>query len=202
MIRRAGLWLWPLVVLVAGLEIYAASLVLRPNVDPDYRAYFIDRSSDCWPHITPADYTLGETLSFVDGAPHQFFPNKICGWFYPDAQGTWSYGPYSLLRFRFEPTGTPLQLTLTAAAMVTPEFPVQRVEISAGDTVLTTLSFDSTGPQTRTVDVPTDLAASGADGLTLRFDYPDARPGDELGPNEDSHLRAIRMVSLKLDQAG
>ena len=38
------------------------------------------------------------------------------------------------------------------------------------------------------------LAHSGT--LDIRFDYPDARSGRELGPNEDSHLRAIRMVSL------
>ena len=42
------------------------------------------------------------------------------------------------------------------------------------------------------------MCAASGDGLELRFAYPNARPGDELGPNEDTHLRAIRMVALTL----
>ena len=125
---------------------------------------------------------------------HCFF----CGWFYPNDQGTWSYGRYSLLRFKFPPPGGALTLTLTAGAMVTPAHPQQDVTVSINGEALTTLSFDSVEPQSRTVVIPAALAAQGATGLELRFDYPYARPGTELGPNEDSHLRALRMLSLTL----
>lgn len=190
--------LWLAIALVAGFELFATSLVLRPNVGATYRAYYIDKSSDCWPHETPANYTLGQTLTFIDGPGVRFDENKICGWFYPNDKGTWSYGRYSLLRFRFPPPGGALTLTLTAGAMVTPAHPRQDVAVSINGAALTTLSFDSVEPQSRTVVIPAALAAQGATGLELRFDYPDARPGTELGPNEDSHLRALRMLSLTL----
>jgi len=188
--------LWLPIALVAAFELYAASLVLRPNVDAAYRAYYIDKTSDCWPHETAAAYTLGTTLSFVDSKPSLFFPNKICGWFYPNDKGTWSYGSYSLLRFKFAAVASPLRLTITAGAMVDAAQPVQRITVSANGEKLTDLSLTGAEPETKTVDIPASLAASGS--IDLRFDYPDARSGRELGPNEDSHPRAIRMVSLAL----
>jgi len=188
--------LWLPVALVSAFELFAAGLILRPSVDAPYRAYFIDKTSDCWPHQTEAAYTLGTALSFVEGKPNLFFPNKICGWFYPNAKGTWSYGAYSLLRFKFPAPAAPLRLTISAGAMVDAGHPAQRVAVSANGQPLVTLSFASTEPEAKTVDIPAPLAASGS--LDIRFDYPDARSGRELGPNEDSHLRAIRMVSLTL----
>ena len=192
--------LWLAVPLVASFELYAASLVLRPNVDPVYRAYFIDRSTDCWPHVTAARYSLGKPLSFVAGSPNLFLPNKGCGWFYPNARGTWSYGRYSTLMFRFSPVDVPLALTITAGAMVNPAHPTQRVEVSANGQKLGALRFDAVAPETRSVAVPAELAKGGS--LDMRFDFPDARSGRELGPNEDSHLRAIRFLSVTLQKAG
>lgn len=189
-------WLWTACIVVGLAELGVASLVLRPNVDPVYRAYFIDRSSDCWPHQTPAAYTLGTTLSFIYGRGTPFDANKICGWFYPNARGTWSYGRYSLLRFAFAPVGRPLRLTLAAGAMVNPTHPTQHVAVSVNGTPLVTLLFDTPDAAVKTLDIPANLATSGH--LDLRFDYPDARSGRELGPNEDSHLRALRMVALTL----
>lgn len=190
--------LWLPVALVAAFELFAAGLILRPSVDDTYRAFFIDKTSDCWPHDTPAAYVLGTTLSFVDGKPNLFFPNKICGWFYPNAKGTWSYGAYSLLRFKFPGLAAPLRLTITAGAMIDATHQAERVAVSANGQALTTLSFASTEPETKTVDIPASLAASGS--LDIRFDYPDARSGRELGPNEDAHLRAIRVVALAIDR--
>jgi hypothetical protein len=191
--------LWLPIVLVAGFELYAASLVLRPSVDATYRAYFIDKTSDCWPHVTPASYELGKDLSFTEGAPNLFFPNKGCGWFYPNAKGTWSYGPFSTMLFRFPGEDLPLTLTINAGAMVDAAHPNQRVEVSANGTKLGTLSFGSMEPEVRTVSIPAELGKTGS--LDLRFDFPDARSGKELGPNEDAHLRAIRFVSMKIDKS-
>jgi hypothetical protein len=192
--------LWAGIAVVVAAELGVAGLMLRPRADVAYRAYYIERSSDCWPHETAAEYALGSSLSFVQGQGNDFAPNKICGWFYPNAHGTWSYGRYSLLRFNFPPTDGPLLLTLSAGAMVNAAEPVQHVAVSANGTALATLAFDKTEAATRTVALPAGLAATGQ--IELRFDYPDARPGNEMGPNEDPHLRAIRMASLRLAAGG
>ena len=189
-------WLWAACAAIGLAELTVASLVLRPDVTEAYRAYYIDRSTDCWPHQTAAAYAPGTTLSFVYGRGTPFDPNKLCGWFYPNAHGTWSYGRFSLLRFNFPPSDRPLRLTLAAGAMVTSAHPSQRVVVSANGTPLGTLLFDSPDAMVKTLEIPASLAAGGR--LDLRFDYPDARSGRELGPNEDTHLRALRMVALTL----
>ena len=188
--RRALFWAAAAVLGLAELAVLG--LVLVPRADPTYRAYFIDRSSDCWPHETDAHYKLGETISFVFGKQPEFTPNKICGWFYPGPEGTWSYGSYSLLRFRFTPASGPLTLMLEAEPMAG----TQRVAVSANGKSLGTMEFTGTIPEQQRLAIPAELAATG--DIELRFDYPDARSGKALGPNEDSHLRAIRAVSLAL----
>lgn len=194
-IRHSRL-LWAAVVPVVLLELGAAGLAFRNDMPAAYRAYYIDQTTDCWPHVTAGDYALGTTLSFVAGHEPLFFPNKVCGWFYPSPSGTWSYGRYSLLRFNFAPRSGPLRLRLVAGAMVNPDAPTQRVVVSVNGSRLATLSFTGVGTEVEDVTIPVDLAGSGR--LEVRFDYPDARPGNELGLNQDSHLRAIRMVALTL----
>lgn len=195
-----SLLLWGAIVPVAGFELLAAILAGRHDADPAYRAYYIEKSTDCWRHTTTASYVLGTTLSFVAGRDPLFFPNKICGWYYPGPGGTWSYGDYSLLQFNFAPTGRPLRLWLTAGAMVNAAAPLQRVKVTANGAEIATLRFESNAPDLRTIEIPAAIARSGS--IELRFDYPDARSGREMGPNEDPHPRAIRMVALTLDGAG
>lgn len=194
--RTANLF-WIATAAVVVIELGAGVLMLWPNVDPVYRAYYIDKNSDCWPHRTDAAYVLGTPLSFAyppKGA--DFTPNKICGWFYPDGQGDWSYGRYSLLRFNFTPVAGPLTLTVKAGAMVDSAHPAQQVRVSANGASLGSWSFDSLAPKTRSLTIPAGIAGTGH--IELRFDYPDARPGNELGPAEDPHPRAIKVETLIL----
>lgn len=197
-VRRAPL-LWATAALVALFELGAASLILRHDGMPAaYRAYYVDKTSDCWRHVTAGDYQLGTTLSFVSTRGPLFFPNKVCGWFYPTETGTWSYGRFSLLRFVFTPVNAPLTLRFAAGAMVDDDEPTQPVLVSANGHRLATLSFSDPQADIKEVDIPANLAQTGR--IEIRFDYPGARPGTELGPNEDPHLRAIRMVALTLNK--
>ena len=196
MSARATLF-WAATGLAVLVELAAVALMLRPGVDPAYRAYYIDRTSDCWPHRTAAAYKLGTRLSFTappDGP--EFTPNKICGWFYPDARGAWSYGRFSRLAFVFPPADLPLRLTLEAAAMVDAAHPRQSVVVTANGKGLGTLVFASTTPAAQNLVLPPAIAATGR--VDLRLDYPDARPGTAMSPNADPHLRAIRVVALTL----
>lgn len=196
MSARASLF-WAAAGLVILVELAAVVLMLRPSVDPAYRAYYIDKTSDCWPHRTAAAYKLGTRLSFTvppDGP--EFTPNKICGWFYPDAGGTWSYGRFSRLAFVFPPADLPLRLTIEAAAMVDATHPRQPVVVSANGQQVGTLAFSSPTPALQHLMLPPAIAATGR--VDLRFDYPGARPGTAMSPNADPHLRAIRVVSLTL----
>ena len=188
--------------LVGGFELWSASLILRPNVDPVYRAYFIDKTSDCWPHLTDGDYALGESIGFLSDRRETADRIKICGWFYPDGTGTWTYGAFSRLRTRFPPAATPLVLTITAGAMVSATHPQQRVTVSVNGSTLGTLSFTSGELAARSIDIPQAIADRSAAGLDWQLDFPDARPGTEMGPQNDPHPRALRVVAIKIAPRG
>jgi len=202
-VNGAGkLLVWAGIVLVGGFELWSASLILRPEVDPVYRAYFIDKTSDCWPHVTAGDYVLGERLGFLADRRERADKIKVCGWFYPDNSGTWSYGPYSRLRTKFSPPVVPLTLTITAGAMVSPAHPEQRVIVSANGMALGTLSFTNSDLEAKSIAIPEAITRLGGAGIEWRLDYPDARPGTEMGPDKDPHLRAIRVVAVELSPQG
>ena len=190
--------LWIGIMLVGGFELWGASLILRPNVDPVYRAYFIDKTSDCWPHLTDGDYALGESIGFLSDRREAADRIKICGWFYPDGTGTWTYGAFSRLRTRFPPADTPLVLTITAGAMVSATHPEQRVTVSVNGSTLGTLRFTSGDPAAQSIDIPRAIAGGSATGLDWQLDFPDARPGTEMGTQNDPHPRALRVVALKI----
>ena len=194
--------LWSGIVLVGGFELWSTSLILRPNVDPVYRAYFIDKTSDCWPHLTDGDYALGESIGFLPDRREAADRIKICGWFYPDGTGTWTYGAFSRLRTRFPPAATPLVLTITAGAMVSAAHPEQRVNVSANGSSLGTLSFTSGDLQAQSIDIPKAIADLSATGLDWQLDFPEARPGTEMGPQDDPHPRALRVVAFKIAPRG
>ena len=194
--------LWGGIVLVGGFELWSASLILRPNVDPVYRAYLIDKTSDCWPHLTDGDYALGESIGFLSDRRETADRIKICGWFYPDGTGTWTYGAFSRLRTRFPPAATPLVLTITAGAMVSATHPEQRVTVSVNGSTLGTLSFTSGELAARSIGIPKAIADLSATGLDWQLDFPDARPGTEMGPQNDPHPRALRVVAFKIAPPG
>jgi hypothetical protein len=194
--------LWIGIVLVGGFELWSASLILRPNADPVYRAYFIDKTSDCWPHLTDGDYALGKSIGFLLDWREAADRIKICGWFYPDNTGTWSYGAYSRLRTKFATADMQLTLTITAGAMVSAAHPEQRVMVSANGTRLGTLSFTSGELEAKSIDIPQSIADLGVTGLDWQFDYPDARPGTEMGAGTDPHPRALRLVAIRIAPRG
>ena len=190
--------LWIGILAIGGFELWSASLILRPQVDATYRAYFIDKTSDCWPHLTDGDYVLAESLGFLPDRRERADRIKICGWFYPDNTGTWSYGAFSRLRTKFAPIGAPLILTITAGAMVSAAHPEQRVVVSVNGTALGMLRFDSLDLEARSIEVPRSVADMSANGLDWQLDYPDARSGTEMGPQNDPHPRALRVVAVKI----
>jgi hypothetical protein len=194
--------LWTLTGLLLALEAAVVALALMPRVEPDYRAYYIDAETDCWPRASTGDYTLGSEISFLREQADEAAAIKVCGWFYPDADdGTWSHGAYSRLRFRFPPVATPLSLAITAGAMVNAAHPRQRVDVSIDGTAIGTIEFSTRDAETRSIAIPDAVAAKSGEGLEVRFDYPDARPGTEMGANEDPRPRAIRLEAVAIETA-
>jgi hypothetical protein len=181
---------------VAGLvlfELWAAWLMLHPNVSLQYRAYYIDHSTTCLPQPVSGEYRLGTPLSFRSDGNAQTKPVKACGWFGAYGEGTPSKGTRSMLDFALGPIQGPLTLEFTAQAA--DKVPPQRVQIFANDVSLGEIELTSL--RQVVLAIP-QSALTGQSRLHLRFDYPDAKNFERSGLGSPTQNRAIRMIKLTL----
>ena len=66
-----------LVAIEAGILAWAAS----PDVDPAYRAVYIDHTANCYPVEVSGEYELGSTVSFAQYGSSRFRDTITrCGW--------------------------------------------------------------------------------------------------------------------------
>ena len=115
---RPRLWQLLFVVLFGVFELVVAWLALNPNVKDDYRAYYIDRSSSCFPRDAAAAtgyYPLGEPVSFVVGRNgYDRDTLRSCGFMAANKEGLRSFGDYGILKVRFPVPDEDLLLSFAA----------------------------------------------------------------------------------------
>lgn len=184
---------------MALFELGVLWLALHPDVNDDYRSYYIDQTSTCLnqPGI-PGTYTLGTTVSFTSDGAHEAKPLRVCGWEGPAGDGTHAVGESSRLRFAIGPHAGPLRLWLSLVAIDHGGYTRQRVEIYANDRFVGRITLGPGAKKAETVAIPPGLV--GPDGrLDIVLSYPDAialAPGD--GP---SRKRSIKLLAAELSGA-
>jgi hypothetical protein len=188
-------WKWALAGVVALGEMAVLALALAPEVSADYRAYYLDRSTACWPRPTTGDYVLGQQLSFRDDSAAG---NTVCGWLEPFDAGTYSTGDRARLRFDFAVPDGGLMLGLVARGYVGPARLQQRVVVSANGQALGEIIFDSPDAAYHALAIPAEVAALDAEGVTLQFDFPDAISPRDMGVNEDTRKLGILLETLSV----
>lgn len=171
-------------------------LMLHPTAVPDYRAYYIDKSTTCLNQPRSGAYTLGETVSFTSENYGPGSENRVCGWEGPAADGLHAVGETSRLRFDVGANAGPLLLRLEVEALDRVGYPSQRVALSANGVDLADPSVPA--GQTRTLSVCIPAGIVRADGkLDLFFDYPDAI----VDERNSARNRSIKLKSANLDSA-
>lgn len=194
----------PALILAALVAFEAAvlAMIATPNVSEQYRAYFIDRTTDCWPREASGKIVLGKRLWFLKADARRGAEDvKVCGWLGAAGAGTWSVGPQSRLRFDVGKGAGPLRLELDLVAYVKESHPLQRVALSANGEKLAEFTLHAQSERLHSVVIP--AGAIGEDGrIELVLDYPDAQSPRDLGVSRDTRRLAIRLISLKLSPAG
>ncbi|TIU31510.1 MAG: hypothetical protein E5W38_15750, partial [Mesorhizobium sp.] len=94
---------------LAAAEIAILALALNPQVDDDYRAYYIDKTTTCLNRDAVGRYTPGRTVSFRSDGASEAMGMMVCGWSGPVADGTHSLGETSRLRLALPPLRDGLQ---------------------------------------------------------------------------------------------
>jgi hypothetical protein len=186
--------------LVVLFELCVLWLVLHPDVNGAYRAFYIDKSSTCLPQPVSGDYVLGTTVSFRDPARLLARPLKPCGWFIPNGDHTPSKGTSSLLRFAIPLDPGPLSLRLELDPVTSDAVPLQRIDVSIGGTVIRELSVLSGPNRFIHVPLPAALTQRVVGPLDILLSYPDAMsfaPG-----NPDTQARAFKVRSVRLVPVG
>jgi hypothetical protein len=188
---RLGAYL--LVGLVALFELGVVWLMLHPQVPPDYRAYYIDKTTTCLNQPVSGQYALGTTVRFTPEDRDAAKLIRVCGWEGPAGDGNHAVGTSARLRFVYAKPATALTLQLAMVAIQKGGATVpQRVEIVANGTLLDTVTLDQPTPQQ--VSLPLPAPADGRLELELRF--PDAV---QMGPTDpDNRLRSIKLLSAAL----
>lgn len=188
---RLGAYL--LVGLVALFELVVFWLMLHPNVPPDYRAYYIDKTTTCLNQPVSGSYTLGTTVRFTPEDKDAAKLIRVCGLEGPTGDGNHAVGTSARLRFTYaEPASVlTLQLSMVAIQKGGTVMP-QHVEIVANGALLDTVLLDQPEPQQ--FSLPLAAPADGKLELELRF--PDAV---QMGPTDpDNRLRSIKLLSATL----
>lgn len=191
-------WMYGLAGLLVLIEAAIFAVALVPSVDPDYRAYYLDRSTDCYPLPVSGAYRLGERVSFGSASEGKRANLARCGWRDPEAQGSWSDGNRSMLRFAIAPQPADLVLELDARPYLDAESPGQRIEITANGTPLETLELVEKGPAIHRIAISSAIVGT-AGQLNITFNYPDARA--LTGAGSGTRLYALFVLDLALERA-
>ena len=190
-------WAIPLYALAGVLalgELAVVWLMLHPNVPPDYRAYYIDRTTTCLPQPVTAAYTLGTSVDFRSGGPDTR-ELRPCGWEGPAGDGMHALGESAQLAFTVPAQNLTLTLELTGVTLPGPR--QQRVMVSANGTSLGRAMVTPGKTGRFTFPLPASAITNGRADITL--DLPDAvttSPGQS-----NVRKRSIKLVMASLTPA-
>jgi hypothetical protein len=193
--------LYALLIPVIAIELTVAVLAMMPKVDERYRAFFIDRTSDCWRLAPPGTYTMGATVSFLPPKRPEITNLMRCGWLGPQDTGLWSVGSESELRIAVADPPSDLLLDLELIPFNTTERPVQTIRIFINGRGLDTLQLEGTEARHVVIPIPADYVAEGEERIDIGFGFPGAYAPADVGINDDDRRLSIRLLSLRLTKA-
>ena len=187
-----------LIVLLGAAVLWMAA---NPHVGADYRAYFIDKTTDCWALPTTGAVPLNQTISFVgEEATAATRALRACGWLDAQETGTWSLGPES--RLHLAPRGLigDALIDFEIVPFIAKQQPKQTAIISADGTELARWTMTVGATQHATVRVPHAIAARDG-GFVLSLRFPLAISPAELKINADRRRLSIRLYALTIRDA-
>lgn len=179
----------------AGLLAFAASA----DVSPQYRAYYIDRTTGCLPRQVSGEYVLGTRLLLAEDQPQRAFDNiGICGFAHSEPGGAWLRGPEARLRFALGPASVAdLVFEMEARGAIDRTWKRQQASVSVNGTVVGMFDYPDGEFRTQMLTIPARMLESG--GLVdIDLTMIDTRPADTLKGKSDSRRFSLFVKSVRL----
>jgi hypothetical protein len=196
---RPKAWQAAATVFIALFGLVVVWLALNPRVDADYYAYYIDRSSSCFPRVISGHYPIGEPVSFVAGRNgYKRDTVRWCGFMPVKNDGIKSFGDYGILKMTFDIPDEDLLLTFSSWANTSSGKPEREVAIVVNKQQVGTIVFKDARRVNGSMVIPEAVAKAGEGELEIRFEVPRiAPPGTNSEPvTLQIRLEAVRIVPL------
>ena len=195
--RPAKIVAYCVVALAIAFKLVVVWWMLHPQVPPDFRAYYIDRTTTCLNQPVSGEYVLGTTVSFRSDGHALAKPLRVCGWEGPAGDGTHAVGTSSRLRFAIPATERgSLFLSLELVAVERDGHPAQRIGIEANGVELGVANALAGVPLEVDIEIPSEVVAVGTRAVDVILHFPDAismSPGDS-----DTRWRSVKLLSARL----
>lgn len=195
--RPWGTLFYGMAALLAVAEMAILWQAIHPNVSPDFRAYYIDRSTTCLPLPGTGAYALGTEIDFRSGGS-ETRQLLSCGWDGPAGDGMHALGESSMFRLA---TGSVKDLVLMVelTGVTLPGPPQQIVVVSVNGVALSTVELAPGETKRVTFEVPA-RALADSEFADVRLDYPNAiTPREGIANN---YKRSIKLVAASLSAKG
>jgi len=199
---RPRAWHLVAVALIAIFDAAVLYMVLFPHVNDDYRAYYIDRSSSCFPRVITGYYPLGEPISFVPGrSGYKRDSIRWCGFMPPSTTGVRSFGDYGIFRVTTRLPDDDLLLTFSSWANTDSSKPERDVDVVVNGENVGTLEFKSAKRINGKMVIPRAVAqlggkdSNGNDILEIKFVVPRTGPP---GTNSEPQTLQLRLEAMRI----
>jgi len=203
---RPRAWHLIAVALIAIFDAVVLYMVLFPHVAPDYRAYYIDRTSSCFPRVISGYYPLGEPISFVPGrSGYSRDTVRWCGFMPPNNTGIRSFGDYGIIRMNVPFPDDDLLLTFSSWANTDSKKPERDVDVVVNGENVDTLVFKSQYRVNGRIVIPQRVAKLGGEDahgnniLEIKFVVPRTGPP---GTNSEPVTLQLRLEALRVVPLG
>jgi hypothetical protein len=173
-------------------------MVLHPRVSDAYRAFYLDKTTDCWPLPVSGRVALDTDISFVGLESGKVTRGlRRCGWLDPQETGTWASGPEARLLLNPGQRERDLQLILDVLPFFTAAYPTQSVGVELNGKRVADWVLDRNSEPRQTIALPLDrIGETGP--IEIAFHLPDAVSPAQAGLNQDRRRVSIRLLSLHL----
>ena len=205
-IYRPRAWHLIAVALIAIFDAAVLYMLLFPHVSDDYRAYYIDRSSSCFPRVITGYYPLGEPISFIQGrSGYKRDSIRWCGFMPPTNTGVRSFGDYGIFRVITKLPDDDLLLTFSSWGNTDSSKPERDVDVVVNGEKVGMLAFKSAKRINGKMVIPRQVARLGGEDakgnsiIEIKFVVPRTGPP---GTNSEPQTLQLRLEAMRLVPVG